>query len=227
MIMPAPGYGRLTPEQVRTVTFTASRLARRGLDEEQVRAFCGQVERELVRLLSENTAMYEEVQRLRRRILSGGGGRPEDGVLPEDARVQAVRLLAQAQRTADTYIAEAQEYCRELTEDARRHSDEILGEARQRAAMVVGEAHSKARSAADTAARSDPVALAGPAGGGTDAGLQSETAFLRMFSEVCRTHLRTYLEALLANVEDWEQAEKNSLAAMRAELTALAKASPE
>ncbi len=33
-----------------------------------------------------------------------------------------------------------------------------------------------------------------------------------------RNHLRAYLEALLRNVEEWERAEKSSLAAARADL---------
>jgi hypothetical protein len=49
-------------------------------------------------------------------------------------------------------------------------------------------------------------------------GLEAELAYLRTFSEVYRTHLRAYLEALLRNVDEWAGAEKSSLASVRADL---------
>ena len=39
--------------------------------------------------------------------------------------------------------------------------------------------------------------------------LQGEIAYPRMYSEVYRTHLRTYLEALLRNVDEWARAEQS------------------
>ena len=40
-------------------------------------------------------------------------------------------------------------------------------------------------------------------------GKGGEIAYLRMYSEVYRTHLRTYLEALLRNVDEWARAEQS------------------
>ncbi len=125
---------RLTPDQVESISFPQTRLGRRGLDEEQVRAFCVHVHHELIRLLNEKAALYEEAQRLRRRTRDGAG---EDGAIPgaqpEDAHVLAVRILSKAQQTADRYVADAQRYSRQLAEDARRHRDQIIAEARSRA----------------------------------------------------------------------------------------------
>ena len=88
----------------------------------------------LIRLLNEKAALYEEAQRLRRRTRDGAG---EDGAIPgaqpEDAHVLAVRILSKAQQTADRYVADAQRYSRQLAEDARRHRDQIIAEARSRA----------------------------------------------------------------------------------------------
>jgi hypothetical protein len=39
--------------------------------------------------------------------------------------------------------------------------------------------------------------------------LQGEIAYLRMNNEVYRTHLRTYREALLRNVDEWARAEQS------------------
>lgn len=200
---------RLTPDHVQSVAFPNARLGRRGYDEEHVREFCAHVEQELVTLLNEKAALGEEVERLRRRVLGG-----EPGYRPEDAHVQAVRILSQAQQTADQYVADAQEYSRALAEDARRRHDEVLAEAKAHAEAVLGKAHQQASEAAE-------MAVSGPGGQApTDgqASLASEVAYLRTFSDVYRTHLRAYLEALLHNVEEWERAEKTSLAAARSDL---------
>jgi cell division septum initiation protein DivIVA len=216
MTVTLPAGPRLTPDQVQATLFQPARLGRRGLDQEQVRAFCAQVENELVLLLEEKASLRQEVQRLRKRV-SGG---PDDdaqsaGLRPEDSHVQAVRILAKAQQTADRYVADAQEYSRELAEDARRRRDEIVAEARASAAMVVEQAHRDARRAAAAV----PAPASAEALSTTERqGLEAELAYLRTFSDVCRTHLRAYLEALARNVEEWERAEKRSSASIRAEL---------
>jgi DivIVA domain-containing protein len=120
---------RLTPDQVQSASFPPARLGRRGFDEEHVRAFCAQVEGELVTLLNEKTALWEEVERLRRRMLGENGD--ASGLRPEDAHIQAVHILSNAQQTADRYVADAQHYSRQLAEDARRRRDEVLAEARE------------------------------------------------------------------------------------------------
>lgn len=204
------GEPRLTPDRVQSITFPTARLGRRGFEEDSVREFCEQVKDELLALLNEKAALWEEVGRLRERILAGA---PDaSGYQPEDAHVQAVRVLSKAQETADRYVADAQQYSRQLAEDARRRRDELLAEARADAERLLGQAHQRGQQAAEEA-------LSGPAGAppvnAERAGLQAELAYLRTFSDVYRTHLRAYLEALLRNVEEWEQAEKVSLASAR------------
>ena len=210
------GTDRLTPDAVQAVTFPSARLGRRGLDEEHVRAFCGQVERELVRLFNERTSLTDEVQRLRRRVLGLSGDDGDAGYKPDDAHVQAVRILSKAQQTADNYVADAQDYSRQLAQDARRRRDEILTEARKHAAVMLEEAHTEASSAAE-------AALVAPATqpDGDRRELEAELAYLRTFSDVYRTHLHAYLDALLRNVEEWERAEKTSLAAARGSMPRL------
>jgi DivIVA domain-containing protein len=202
--------GRLTPNTVQAVRFPPARLGRRGLDERHVRAFCGQVERELVRMLNERTALSNEVQRLRNRVLGGEGA--EAKILQDDAHAQAVRILSTAQQTADRYVADAQAYSRQLADDARQLRDQILAEARARAAAVLEEAHGKASLAAE-ASLTAPI----PGQDEDPRALQAEVAYLRTYSDVYRTHLHTYLDTLLRNVEEWERAEKESLAAVRSD----------
>jgi DivIVA domain-containing protein len=197
----------LTPELVRSAAFPAARLGRRGLDEGEVRAFCGRVSDEVARLLSDNVMLQEEVLRLRGRLLDRAG-KPE--IRPEDGHVQAVCLLAKAQRTADRCVADAQEYSRELAEDARMRRDEILREAKVRASMILEEAQasgSQGASAVPALAESLPAAECQE--------LQAEIAYLRTFSDVCRTHLRAYMESLTRSIEQWERAERKSASAAR------------
>ena len=199
-------YEPMTPEGVRSATFTSSRLGRRGLDEAEVRAFCADVSDGLGRLMNDNSMLQAEVMRLRQRLLEGKG---RSGVQPEDGHVQAVYVLSKAQQTADRYVADAQEYSRELAEDARMRSDEILREAKVRASMILEEAHTSASRAAEAARTKDPVPAA------EQQELQAEIAYLRTFSDVCRTHLRAYLESLTQSIEAWEQAERSGARAAK------------
>jgi cell division septum initiation protein DivIVA len=186
---------RLTPEVARATSFRAARIGRRGLDEEQVRSFCHEVEAELARLHGERTALEEEVGRLRRRVLGQAGD--EDGPGGPDTHVQAVGILLRAQQTADHYVAEAQEYSRHLALEARRRRDEILAEARSHA-EVMEEAHREASEAARSA-----MAAADP---GERRDLAAEVAYLRTFSEVYRTHLRENLDALGRTADERQNA---------------------
>lgn len=205
---------RLTPDQVQAVSFPLSRLGRRGLDEEHVRAFLQEVERELVTLLNEKVSLRSEVERLRRRIITGMKS-GSDGVLfgREDAHVHAVRILSNAQLTADRYVADAQAYSHRLTEEARSRRDEILLAAQQHADMVLEEASSRAREAA-VAALDAPVP---PQMEADRSALKAELAYLRAFGEVYRTHLRAYTEGMLRSIAEWERSEARTIEQTSAE----------
>ncbi len=194
----------LTPERVRSAVFSLTRLGRRGVDEGEVRAFCDWVSDGLGRLLSDNAGLQEEVMRLRNRLIAGDNAGPQ----PEDAHVQAVYVLSKAQQTADRYVADAQEYSRELAQDAQLRRDEVLREAKVRASMILEEAHAAASQAASRVpAAREPLAVA------ERQELQAEIAYLRTFSDVCRTHLRAYMESLSRSIEQWEQVEHKGAAA--------------
>jgi DivIVA domain-containing protein len=197
----------LTPQEVREASFPVVRLGRRGVDESEVRAFCDRVADELTRSLTQRTALEAEVLRLRERVL---GGRTESGATPDEAQVQAVNVLTMAQRTADRYVADAQDYSRELAQDAHLRHDEILREAQVRASMILDDAHASAQAAADMV----------PPRGDSPAGVsqreaEAELAYLRTFSQICRTHLRAYLESLATSIEEWEKAEVQGLMSAR------------
>jgi DivIVA domain-containing protein len=209
-----PDGTRLTPGELQSVVFARAALGRRGYDEDQVRGFLQYVERELVQILNQKAALGEEVNRLRAQAGRGAGG----VMAPEDAHFQAVRILSQAQQTADLYVADAERYTRELAHEARLHREAILSDAKGRAEQMLEDAHRKAAEVADAAVRSvPPPAAAPPPGPGAPADdarrheLEREIAYLRTYSEVYRTHLRSYLEALLRNVDAWESSERASV----------------
>lgn len=198
---------RLTPEELQTVTFPLSRLGRRGYEEEAVRRFLRIVHAEFVRLVNERASLWQDVQRLRRRILAGADGDPQSVLFGEaDAHVHAVRILSTAQMTADRYVADAQAYCSRVTEEARLRREHIMQEAHQHSDMILEDAQARAREAAVSA-------LNAPAPPQTDRerqAAQAELAYLRTYSEFYRAHLRAYTEGVLRGIEDWERREAAS-----------------
>jgi cell division septum initiation protein DivIVA len=200
---------RLAPDELQSVTFPVSRLGRRGLEEEPVRGFLAAVHAEFVRLVGERASLWQEVQRLRRRILAGeAGGDPHAVLFGEaDAHVHAVRILSTAQVTADRYVADAQAYSSRVTEEARLRRDDIMREAQQHSDMLLEDAHARARDAAVTALNTTTP----PQTDRERRAAQAELAYLRTYSDVYRAHLRAYTEGVLHSIEDWEAKEAASL----------------
>ena len=199
---------RMTPGELQTVTFPTSRLGRRGYEEGPVREFLSAVHSEFLRLVNERTSMWQEVQRLRRRIIAGDAdGDPEAVLFGEaDAHIHAVRILSTAQVTADRYVADAQDYSSRLTEEARLRRDEIMQEAQQYSDTLLEDAHTKAREAAVSA-----LNVATPQSDEEQRAAQAELAYLRTYSDVYRAHLRAYTEGILRGIEEWERKETASL----------------
>ncbi|HUB40485.1 MAG TPA: DivIVA domain-containing protein [Streptosporangiaceae bacterium] len=196
---------RLTPDELQTVSFPMTRWPRHGYEEEPVRAFLAQVQAELVRLINERASLWQEVQRLRRRILGTSNG--NDAVLfgKDDAHIHAVRILSSAQRTADRYVADAQAYSGRLTEEARTRRDEIMGQAQQHADMLLEEARTRARAAAVAAMDNEGLP---PQTDTERRAVHAELAYLRTFSQVYRQHLKIYTEDVLRTIEEWESKER-------------------
>jgi cell division septum initiation protein DivIVA len=208
-----PADGRLTPDAIWSFSFPPTRFGKRGLDEANVWEFCRLAEREIVRLLKERTALAEEVQQLRRRVPADPAA--GSGIQPDDAQVQAAAILSGAQQAADRYVADAQTYGKQLTDEARRLREEILDEAKSGAAQLLDEA----RVQASLVAGSSPDASMTQKDSDR-AKLEAQLAYLRTFSDVYRTHLRSYLDQLLRNVEEWDRAEEEPLAAVHADMSA-------
>jgi cell division septum initiation protein DivIVA len=201
---------RLTPEELLTATFPLSRMGRRGFEEGAVEKFLRTAHSEFLRLVNERASLWQEVQRLRRRILAGEGGDDPQAVLfgEADAHVHAVRILSTAQVTADRYVADAQAYSSRVTEEARLRRDDIMREAEQHSDMILEDAHARARDAAVTALNGSPPP---PQTDRERRAAQAELAYLRTYSDVYRAHLRAYTEGILRGIEEWERKEATSI----------------
>src|SRR4051794_15707383 len=189
------GYeaGPPTADDLRAVHFTPASMLHPGYTDREVDAFVSRAADELARLADENAQLRDQLQRLEQQV-EQASSRPS----PSD---QAVGILATAQLTADQYVAEAEDFSRQMTSEARAQYEEQLSEARERAGAIV-QAAAEARAA---------IAAAGGTAGSSDGPgtqeLQEQIAYLKAFGQATRVQLRSYLEALLADVEtEWGRA---------------------
>jgi DivIVA domain-containing protein len=199
----------MSPEDLLTVALPMSRLGRRGYEEDAVQDFLRRVHDEFVRLVNDRTGLWQEVERLRSRIIAGNANGDPKAVLfgEADAHMHAVRILSTAQVTADRYVADAKAYSGRLTEEARQRRDEIMLDAQQSSDMLLEDAHAKAREAAVAALNS----AAPPQSDRERQAAQAELAYLRTFGDVYRAHLRAYTEGVMRGIEEWERKEAASL----------------
>ena len=198
--VPAPQSGerRLTPADVQQVRFTRGSMLHPGYDLGEVDRFLSRVAHDLMRTTQEKAELRDRVQQLQRQL--GEVRTPEP---PSD---QAVRILASAQLTADNYVAEAEEFSRQITSDARAQYEEQLRQARDSAGIIIQAAH-------ETAARMTREGTA-PADqdGASVEELREQVAYLKAFGQAVRTQLRSYLEALITDVEsEWGRAHPGAL----------------
>ena len=189
---------RLTPADVRNVRFSRGSMLSPGYDLDEVDRFLGRVGHELMRTTQEKAELRDRVQELQRQL--GEVRSPEP---PSD---QAVRILASAQLTADNYVAEAEEFSRQITSDARAQYEEQLRQARESAGVIIQAAHeTAARMTREGAAPRDQD-------GASVEELQEQVAYLKAFGQAVRTQLRSYLEALITDVEsEWGKAHPGAL----------------
>ena len=197
---PAPQSGerRLTPADVQQVRFDRGSMLHPGYDLGQVDRFLNRVGQELMRTTQEKAELRDRVQELQRQL-----GEVTTQEPPSD---QAVRILASAQLTADNYVAEAEEFSRQITSDARTQYEEQLRQARESAGMIIHAAH-------ETAARMTREGTAPrDQDGASVEELQEQVAYLKAFGSAVRTQLRSYLEALITDVEsEWGKADPGAL----------------
>ena len=100
---------RLTPEELQTTRFPLSRVGRRGYEEEPVDTFLRQVQAEFVRLVNERASLWQEVQRLRQRILVGEAAEAgeADGPAAGEVKLRRDHFMQEAQQRSDMILEDA------------------------------------------------------------------------------------------------------------------------
>src|SRR3954465_9716681 len=188
----APSTDRgLTPSDVQNVRFTRGSMLKPGYLDTGGDRVLARVAEELGRLYAEKAALRDQVRSLQPQV---------DGiVVPEAPSEQAVRILSSAQQTADNYVAEAEEFSRQVTHDARVEYEEMTREARETAGAIL-------QAAQEAAAKIGPSASPGSERSLEE--VEEQVAYLKVFGQAVRTQLRSYLEALLTDVEtEWGKAD--------------------
>ena len=189
----------LTPADLQRLRFTRASMLRPGYVETEVDRVMHRIAEELSRNLAEKAELRDQVRALQAQL--------EGTTAQEPPSEQAVRILASAQQTADNYVAEAEKFSRQVTGEARAEYEEAVRLARENAGAII-------QAAQEAAARLTGPAPDGPdqSGGRTVAELEEQVAYLKAFGQACRVQLRSYLEALLSDVEnEWGRADPGAL----------------
>jgi DivIVA domain-containing protein len=192
------GDRALTPADLQSVQFTRASMMRPGYLDSEVHRVMNRVAEEIGRHIAEKAELRDRVRALQAQVEGTAAQAP-----PSE---QAVRILAIAQQTADNYVAEAEEFSRQVTSEARAEYEEVVGLARENAGAIL-------QAAQEAAAKLGEGAPAGADTGqrGVEE-LQEQATYLKAFGQACRVQLRSYLEALLSDVEtEWGRADPAAL----------------
>jgi DivIVA domain-containing protein len=192
------GERGLNPADLHNVRFTRASMLRPGYVDTEVDRAMSRAAEELARHIAEKAQLRDELRALQALL---------DGTPVHEApSEQAVRILSSAQQTADAYVAEAEEFSRQMTSEARAVYEEEVRQARENAGAII-------QAAQEAAAKiSGGAPAAGAPGGRSVEELQEQVAYLRTFGQAVRVQLRSYLEALISDVEsEWGRADPSVL----------------
>jgi DivIVA domain-containing protein len=217
----------LTPADVHNVAFKKPPIGKRGYDEEEVDAFLDEVERELARLIEENTELRMQGGGGGRVAPSGPGGDPrlaaelnevkaqldrvqrdkiatEQAARAMQAELEAVRgggpvAGPDGEQQALRVLMMAQRTADDHVSDARREADKVLSEARAKADEVTRDARAKADGLERDARQRHQEAISGLDAKRT--ALQQHIDTLKQFEREYRTRLKAYLESQLRDLE--------------------------
>jgi DivIVA domain-containing protein len=221
----------LTPADVHNVAFKKPPIGKRGYDEEEVDAFLDEVERELARLIEENTELRMQVERGGGRAAPAGPGGPDPRLAAELNemkgqldRIQREKISAeQAARAMQAELEQlrgggggpmagpdGEQQALRVLMMAQRTADDHVSDARREADKVLSEARSKAEEVTrDARAKADALERDArqrhqEAISGLDAkrtALQQHIDTLKQFEREYRTRLKAYLESQLRDLE--------------------------
>lgn len=188
---------RLSPADLHHVRFTRASMLKPGYVDAEVDRVLSRVAEEMGRLIEEKAELRDQVHALQAQV--------EGHVAQVPPSEQAVRILSSAQLTADNYVAEAEEFSRQVTAEARTQYEEVTREARETAGAII-------QAAQEAAAKMGPAPAAVDGGERSVEELEEQVAYLKAFGQACRVQLRSYLEALLSDIEsEWGRADPAAL----------------
>lgn len=168
----APSESSKIAAAVRNASFA---VRRRGLDEDEVRAY-------LFELADTIERQEQEIATMRAELGAGGSGHME-------ISDQAVIMFSEAQKVSDSLIDEAVMHARDLMASARTQQREIVREAQQSGASAAGSAANL------------PGAAGSPAAADYDHPVP-EIEYVRTFAKVAQVQLRSVLDALTEQVDN-------------------------
>jgi DivIVA domain-containing protein len=227
----------LTPADVHNVAFKKPPIGKRGYDEEEVDAFLDEVERELARLIEENTDL--RAQGARGGVPAAPPGDMRHSGEFADLKTQLDRLqrekaaAEQAARQLQSEVDQmrtsgpgpvsagdgeqqalrvlmmAQRTADEHVSDARREADKLLTDARTKADELTLDARTKAEALERDARQRHQEVM-----GSLDAkraALQKHIEELKQFEREYRTRLKAYLESQLRDLDSRGQGIESEL----------------
>jgi DivIVA domain-containing protein len=212
----------LTPADVHNVAFKKPPIGKRGYDEEEVDAFLDEVERELARLIEENSQLRSgmpgvpagdmrhsgEFADLKTQLdrLSREKAAAEQHARQLQMEIEQVRSSgAGAPSTGDgeqqalRVLMMAQRTADEHVSDARREADKLLTDARTKSDDMTRDARAKAEALERDARQRHQEVM-----GSLDAkrtALQKHIEELKQFEREYRTRLKAYLESQLRDLD--------------------------
>jgi DivIVA domain-containing protein len=225
----------LTPADVHNVAFKKPPIGKRGYDEEEVDAFLDEVERELARLIEENSEL-RSAGRVGGVSPALSGDMRHTGELADlktqldriqrekAAAEQAARQLqsemdqlrssgpvsaGDGEQQALRVLMMAQRTADEHVGDARREADKLLTDARAKADELTRDARNKAETLERDARQRHQEVM-----GSLDSkrtALQKHIEELKQFEREYRTRLKAYLESQLRDLEGRGQGLENEL----------------
>jgi DivIVA domain-containing protein len=218
----------VTPADVHNVAFNKPSIAKRGYDAADVDAFLDEVERELIRLIEENSQLLVQMEH---HGIAGTPARPaadpqlaaelghlkarldrvHHGKVAAEQAILAMRAELEQMRAQDAPFVDEdgrQQALRVLTMaqrtaddhigDARREADKILSDARSTADGVSRQARSTAEALERTARQRHQAATDGLAANRSAA--QQHIEELEEFDREYRIRLKAYLEGQLRDL---------------------------
>jgi len=130
---------RISPEQIRSATFSRTTFGRRGISEDEVLRFLHRVAGDVNGLEDELAMARAENARLKDGLRQWQSQQRDPHAQPpyaqptDDVPTEAIAILSRAQRQIDAQVAEAEHYCRLREREARQRYDEIVLRAKQHA----------------------------------------------------------------------------------------------